>query len=791
MGARRRNPVRRTGPKLQAPLLCQFYKAAPRVASQLPCDKRAQAWQEALLRALILAMPAITPRLLTGTQSSFDGRSFDRHDKVALSSIGALLRRCCDDSSSKRLSGELRQWSVASEPTAAPFLGGTLSLRGLSGPSARRVLFQLSRFGRAGPYPTKEAEQSSLDQHRVDLTRVFKVPKRHLRALQRFAERWAHGKVGNGRASYSSSAGFEESRSGGGWRVAIGEMQSAFRKQSFTLSDAYRIGSLVQPWVAQFAVWTGRNGPGVVFVPGERSEVRESVPAEEIFFLWDPQYAELGYTLDTWEVQREHLFAVASCVWAAYSDGALGGTRCPKCRRVTVRERGAKVRVVTPLESHLAFLGSYLNAWLLDLLSKDPRVNPYEEPKGPAWQVPEGSYLRSADLSRASDLVPAPVAGAIAKGLARGLGLGNTSVEQALAIFAKPFDVVERDGTVWRTTGAPLMGAGPTWPVLSLYNLWLSSTAFQTDCVRIVGDDLFALGSLMSSQLYDALLKATGGSVSEAKDTFSPYAGCLVERLCVVEAGRLHWYDTVSVGSLAGTSRVERDAEMLPAWARGPGMKWVPGVDYLMESTFGDEFARLRRAGFDPYIPREFGGPGFPCSPERLTASLQALRPHWVRALRVVMSQGSRSGDLLLRLQSPWKASSLTRHQDLADWVRQAISASDVERLGALPESGLPQTSLRDFERLVEAGLASGFDLARGFPVKREWELRLSVVRTNLRTVLRAVNRLVPRRRFRDGVRNIEEGLAAFLTKIRGYDIVIPAEFRTTPGIGAATVDRR
>lgn len=446
------------------------------------------------------------------------------------------------------------------------------------------------------------------------------------------------------------------------------------------------------------------------------------------------------------------------------------------------------MRVVTPLEASVAFCGQYLNAWLLSMLREDPRVDPFEEPKGPCFGVGPEELIRSADLTRASDLIPGPVALAILRGVARGSGMRGTSVEKALCLFGAPFAVHERAGEVWLTNGAPLMGAGPTWPVLSLYNLWLGVQAWG-DRVRIVGDDLLGVGPKASSQEYDRLLGATGGSVSEAKDTLSHHAGCLVERLCVVESSSLVWYDTVSVGSLTGTSRVEKEAEGLPSFARGPGMKWVPGVDFILEKSFAEEFAQLRRAGLDPLIPREFGGPGFPGSEADVARSLSALRPHWARALRVCMSQGAGGLALLLSLQEPWRMASAGSHPEARSMVAEALSRREQEFGGRDEGSGgRPRGTLEDLRRLIDSRVAPAFGLATGFEVTRQWSRSLTSVANDLRIRLGEINRLVPANRLSTKSRNLKKGLGKFLLKLRSESLVLPADFRASPGIGAARV---
>lgn len=762
------------------PLLRQFRMAAPRVARKLPHGDRAVAWQESLLRALVLAYPVAIPKLLEG-----DGGS--RHAAAALASVGTLLGRCTSDKEAKALSGELRQLSVQERPSSVPILRGVLSLRGFTVPEQGRILFQLSRFGRAGPYAQQDAVHTAEEQHRTDLTRQFPVPRRLRKSAFRFAARWSHGKASSpAKVSFGASAGSDSSRAKGGWRAVVKTVTDEFRSTLLTREDCVEINTLVGPWVGPFKVCDLCRWP-----LGADGTWDLAVSADRLLFLWEKQYAEdLSWSLGTWELQREFLFAIAACLWACRP--YLSGAKVPVVSRSIVRERGSKVRVVTPLPSCLAFLGTALNSWVLGLLAMDPRTDPYpKEPIGPVWPVGGLEYVRSADLTRATDLIPGPLAQAIALGLAKGQGLQGTSVEQALRVFTNPMVVSPRRGGSYLTNGCPLMGAGPSWPVLCLFNLWLAAQAFPSDRIRVVGDDLGAVGSLLESQRYDALLRETGGSVSESKDTLSRFAGCLVERFCAVQDGRLVWHDTVSVGSLMGTSRVfTRGSEEIPMFARGPGLASAPGVPYLVAKVYATAFQQLRAYGLNPYVPREFGGPGFPGTPAQVSSALKTLRPHWVRALRVSMSQGIKSVVALSSLQGPWSGRSVARHEDLDSWVSDEIRAWDVPQHG---ESSAPvrRYTLEEFERELYGRLRSAFDLCRGFEPARTWALTVRNVSKGIENALTRVNALVPYPELTDRARNIEKGLQAFLSKIqRGY-FVVPPEFRVSPGIGAVEVGSR
>jgi hypothetical protein len=61
-------------------------------------------------------------------------------------------------------------------------------------------------------------------------------------------------------------------------------------------------------------------------------------------------------------------------------------------------------------------------------------------------------------------------------------------------------------------------------------------------------------------------------------------------------------------------------------------------------------------------------------------------------------------------------------------------------------------------------------------------------VSKGLEGALKRLNAIVPYPKLTDRARNIEVGLEGYLSKIRRDYFVIPAEFRVTPGFGAAEV---
>jgi len=297
----------------------------------------------------------------------------------------------------------------------------------------------------------------------------------------------------------------------------------------------------------------------------------------------------------------------------------------------------------------------------------------------------------------------------------------------------------------------------------------------------------------MASERFNALLRETGGAVSESKDTLSRHAGCLVERLCVVESNRLKWYDSVSVGSLTGSSRVfrEKGDESLPSFARGPALSRAPGVPWMASVIFAGDYRNLRSRGFNPHLPREFGGPGFPGTDAEVRRSIATLRPHWVRALRVAASQGVKAGVTLSSLQAIWRNHSTVRSDEIRQMVATAIAEWEGERRrqGEAGEGTIARCSLQELERAVLARFQTGDDLFRGFPKEASWRLTLDSVERGLGRVLTSVNVLVPYPRLTGKVRNLSKGLLKFLERVRSEEyLLVPPRLRTYPAIGAAII---
>jgi len=315
--------------------------------------------------------------------------------------------------------------------------------------------------------------------------------------------------------------------------------------------------------------------------------------------------------------------------------------------------------------------------------------------------------------------------------------------------------------------------------------------AAKAECSRVVGDDALFASSELGSNSFDERLTVHGGEVNILKDISSPIGGTLVERLALLTPERkVQWHETISVAVLDGNPKVGRAGEsMLPRWMSGPAIPWGPGVEYICEKTFPSEFAKFRRAGIDPFLPREFGGPGFPCSKERQSEALATLRPQWVRALRIAMSQGPEGVGILLKLQGPWKtkaAALVTGDSTRLELLLRAIR-DEQNAWGNLPDWDRQATTgltLEEFARQAEAVLVNGRAMWDGFGEYRTRAVSVEAVAKDLRDVIREVNWLVPRNRLSDNVRKMQKGLERFLTEVRLGQFRLPSRYRTTPPIG-------
>jgi len=510
-----------------------------------------------------------------------------------------------------------------------------------------------------------------------------------------------------------------------------------------------------------------------------------------------------------WEYVRVHLYVYVAMALRVHSllNSKSRKHDHPLIRQIVVRERGMKCRVVTPIVGSLSYMSMFLNSMLLRVLGTDERLRPQsEDPAEDACSrisLEKGESLRSADLTRASDLIPHDLALQAARALSKGMGLSPFLSEvfelcvgpHTLYIPVKGLNGQSLTRWVTSTTRGLLMGSGTTWPILSLYNLWLwdaawsrcrkefrlrsPPTRWRRGRVRIVGDDLLGAGPTEVSKAYTDLMQRTGGSPSFGKDFLSAAYGVLVEQLVRVSpvSRGLSVLGSISVRSIQPSGRVV-GGDPLPPWAAGPqlaravdrvsGCYRLPVVGYI-HKKYAAEIDRLRRQKIPPFLPREFGGGGFPSSLP-LSVALGSLRPQWARALRCAMAQGEGSEVYLALLTAPWKLAyqeALVARDEVNFWTSAAQVA-----LAASPQEADSFGDLRNPRAHELATLAIAFcsSTSRWLTTPKGARVRNLTVQRVRSEILRSVDRLnllVPRGRLEDPVRALVTGLDSWLAKAR------------------------
>jgi len=522
----------------------------------------------------------------------------------------------------------------------------------------------------------------------------------------------------------------------------------------------------------------------------------ETMGGSACLFQWEIDYQEALSIChaDFYNLQRPHLVCIAACVELVLHSLVDQSTTPDIVGCVTIPEKSEKVRIVTPNEDVVAFVGSLFNSWLVGLLRQDPRTDPMEEPKEvapPGVEVPNGFVIRSVDLVRASDQITGSDHKGILRGILRGVGIPLASVfARTLLFFSRPLMVkgTGPDGVfAFLTCGQPAMGRGPTWPVLSLYTLWCTCAA-KPVFNRVVGDDAMFASSEQGSRAFDERLSQHNGQINQLKDIESTIGGTLVERCGLLGTNRkIEWHDTISVSSLDGKSKVDRDEQLFaPSFMVGPSIPYAPGVEFICEKTFLAEFDELRRHGLDPFVPREFGGPGYPCCRKQLVKSLNSLRPQWARALRIAMSQGQKGIGILLSLQQPWKSNVSDTVLNIRERVLQEIRAEQ-ENWGELSiweDKASTGLTIEEFSREVELLLVGSHYFWNGYPKGERFLPTIDRVAAKHRELVREINWLVPKNRLLGPVRNVGEGLHKYLTELRLGFFRVPIRYRTSPKIG-------
>jgi len=442
--------------------------------------------------------------------------------------------------------------------------------------TGRKGLLQVSRLGRClpavcpdGPEGTQLAA-AARRQHRRDVTRRDPVPPWLLSQVARRITARPRPEYRRGVLSHPSvSSTVEVGRGNGGWLAAH---RDGFMRTARATEKAF--------------------GPSL-FV-GVAAQHLPVVP--QVLERWsDLAVRALGD-------EQEHVFGY------------------PRARIAMVAERGYKLRAVTPLSATEVTVGHALRDALWGLLQADKvfDLGQEEDPCG-GMAVREGEVVLSADLSRATDVVPhawnAPLLGAIAVHA----GLGRMWLASALEGLGPHYVGYEFTGPpTCRTTRCVnqalssagwLMGHPLTWAVLNLLHRELAAMS-GLRIFKIRGDDLLGVGSPRAVGAYLSLMGQAGFLVNLRKTFRSPHGGVFAENLYLVEGGRLVRHAEARIprsvfDGPAGIERCQDWADTLPTTER---QRYVHALWFAAKGHLD----KARRAGIPVHLPRSLGGVGMP-----------------------------------------------------------------------------------------------------------------------------------------------------------------------------------
>jgi len=418
--------------------------------------------------------------------------------------------------------------------------------------------------------------------------------------------------------------------------------------------------------------------------------------------------------------------------------------------------------------------------------------------------------LRSADLVRASDLVPIEIAEAILCGILAAWAipkesfLGRIMFQLVGRVHVTPSKASGED--FWTTSGI-LMGLGATWPILSIYNLgcweksWTMSglrkvfTKRTRSCVKICGDDLIAFAPKVVSDLFSAVIKATGGQINVAKDIESKFAGCFVEECIlpvwtVIGSFRFKVVRTRSLSVLSEKPKVQGNSRA-PLWCRAHQLYPEPYTRAdlrVLNALLTKQIAMVGRHGINAFLPRIFGGAGFPSHRQQREHASRQLTPQWARALRCVLAQKPLNQiRMFSELKSCWEFNNqwcpardtmlMITDGCFESWldsreVKHKDGVKEVLFTDLRPKGGFVGTlgngrTLIDHYSNVSGSVALACCLFGGFPSVSEGKADLKVVKKRLDDWVKKANDLIPdRSRLSDPVRNIWKGLYNSITKL-------------------------
>lgn len=375
-----------------------------------------------------------------------------------------------------------------------------------------------------------------------------------------------------------------------------------------------------------------------------------------------------SYEMDIfgWETVRTHLISVLAC-WSEINMGEL-----PKCRQIAVVERGFKVRVATPLESHFRYLLGVINSGLLECLEKMPQVvsslhgRPAEELD---WTMGRRyGLVFSADLKSATDYFPHDLMSVAADVLSEGWPkIWADLLRRAVG----PHEMTSADGErVITTRRGILMGSPVSWPLLSMYSAWLHSLSGSDGWFAVCGDDYIGCHNYTTYRRYLKQRARTGAIGSPGKDILGTQSiGVFAEEL--ISVGRCRWIPTVSVRAILADPKSGK-----PGWSQGPEvaaaldvLNWTPvEKGRLCGRLHKSIYRQLRRSGIEPIGPRWVGSAGFPGVPPYNTL---------LRARRMISQSIDQVIAWIASLEMAWSETRISAH--LSDWVLEEFEKATIE----------------------------------------------------------------------------------------------------------------
>lgn len=202
----------------------------------------------------------------------------------------------------------------------------------------------------------------------------------------------------------------------------------------------------------------------------------------------------------------------------------------PQHRVTVLAERGVKTRTVTVGPAHAQILGHCVRKRLARALRHCPGTwaplqGASDEQLVEHLVGGHGEILVSTDLTRATDLLPFDLLGAVISGLEESGRMSALEVE-ILRYLSGAQRLTYPDGETVTTSRGALMGLPTSWCLLSLVHLWWMDSVRRTSKgtaerqahrFHICGDDALLATTRVGGQRYKSLVLRCGGAPSEGK----------------------------------------------------------------------------------------------------------------------------------------------------------------------------------------------------------------------------------------------------------------------------------